>query len=208
MGVLHFIYLLIWLHVQYFPAAPKLAMIIPKVAALGKQYQIEGLLETIILAEEDLLDNLFENYLEENYLEENYLEENYLEEDLLDNLFATSLQSSLLSTEPDILDNFCATSQQTSNLLSPSEEKATTAEVESRVTEEFEFPANYTNNIIASAMKEHITQDGPKDTFDTDQDDEMAEGKEREEELCRNCRCLACQDGEVFSSHLVAGSKD
>ena len=131
------------------------------------------------------------------------------EEDLLDNLFATSLQSSLLSTEPDILDNFCATSQQTSNLLPPSEEKATTADVESRVTEESEFPANYTNNIETSAMKEHITQDGHKDNVDTDQDDEMAEGEEeKEEELCRNCGCLACQDGEVFSSHLVAGSKD
>merc|ERR1719357_1601424 len=49
-----------------------------QVAALGKQYQIEGLLESISLAEEDYLDNLF----------------------------VTSLQSSLLSTEPDILDNF------------------------------------------------------------------------------------------------------
>ena len=45
--------------VEYFPHAPKLATIIPKVAALGKQYQIEGLLETIRLAEEDYLDNLF-----------------------------------------------------------------------------------------------------------------------------------------------------
>ena len=187
--------------VEYFPHAPKLATIIPKVAALGKQYQIEGLLETIRLAEEDLLDNLFENYLEENYLEENYLEE-----DLLDNLFATSLQSSLLSTEPDILDNFCATSQQTSNLLSPPEEKATIAEVESRLSEESEFPANYTSN-IAAAMKEHITQDGHKDTVDTDQDDEMVEGEEKEEEVCRNCGCLACLDGEVISPHLVAGSK-
>ena len=184
--------------VEYFPHAPKLATIIPKVAALGKQYQIEGLLESISLAEEDLLDNLFENYLEENYLEE----------DLLDNLFATSLQSSLLSTEPDILDNFCATSQQTSNLfLSPPEKKATTAEVESRVKEESEFPANYTNNNVASAMKEHITQDGHKDTVDTDQDDEMVEGEEKEEEVCRNCGCLACLDGEVISPHLVAGSK-
>ena len=148
-------------------------------AALGKQYQIEGLLESISLAEEDYLDNLF----------------------------ADSLQSSLLSTEPDILDNFCATSQQTPNLLSPSEEKATTADVESRVTEESEFPANYTNNIETSAMKEHITQDGHKDTVDTDQDDEMAEGKEEEKELCRNCGCLACLDGEVISSHLVVGSK-
>merc|ERR1711973_465435 len=103
-----------------------------QVAALGKQYQIEGLLETIRLAEEDLLDNLF----------------------------AISLQSSLLSTEPDILDNFCATSQQTSNLMSPPEEKATIAEVESRLSEESEFPANYTNNIVFSAMKERITQDG------------------------------------------------
>ena len=171
-------------------------------AALGKQYQIEGLLETISLAEEDLLENLFENYLEENYLEEDYLEEN-----LLENLFATSLQSSLLSTEPDIPDNFCATSQQTSNLLSPSEEKATTADVESRVTEESEFPANYTNNIKASAMKEHITQDGHKDTVDTDQDDEMVVGEEEEEEICRNCGCLACLDGEVISSHLVVGSR-
>ena len=169
------------MHVECFPGAPKFAIIIPKVAALGKQYQIEGLLESISLAEEDLLDNLF----------------------------ATSLQSSLLSTEPDILDNFCATSQQTSNLLPPSEEKATTADLESRVTEESEFPANYTNNIETSAMKEHITQDGHKDNVDTDQDDEMAEGEEeKEEELCRNCGCLACQDGEVFSSHLVAGSKD
>ena len=184
--------------VEYFPHAPKLATIIPKVATLGKQYQIEGLLESIRLAEEDLLDNLFENYLEENYLVENYLEEDYL-----DNLFATSLQSSLLSTEPDILDNFCATSQQTSNLfLSPPEEKATTAEVESRVTEESEIPANYN-----SAMKERITQDGHKDTVDTDQDDEMVEGEEKEEESCRDCGCLACLDGEVISPHLVAGSK-
>ena len=165
--------------VEYFPHAPKLATIIPKVAALGKQYQIEGLLETIRLAEEDYLDNLF----------------------------ATSLQSSLLSTEPDILDNFCATSQQTSNLLSPSEEKAKIVEVENRVTEESEFPANYTNNIVASAMKEHITQDGHKDNVDTDQDDEMVEGEEKEEEPCRNCGCLACLDGEVISPHLVAGSK-
>ena len=135
------------MHVECFPAARKLAIIIPKVAALGKQYQIEGLLETISLAEEDYLDNLF----------------------------ATSLQSSLLSTEPDIPDNFCATSQQTSNLFSPTEEKATTADVESRVTEESEFPANYTNNIETSAMKEHITQDRHKDTVDTDQDDEMVE---------------------------------
>ena len=165
--------------VKYFPNAPKLAIIIPKVAALGKQYQIEGLLEAIRLAEEDLLDNLF----------------------------ATSLQSSLLSTEPDTLDNFCATSQQTSNLLSTPEEKATTAEVESRVTEESEFTANYTNNIVASAIKERITQDGHKDTVDTDQDDEMVEGKEKEEEVCRNCGCLACLDGEVISPHLAAGSK-
>ena len=166
--------------VEHFPHAPKLATIIPKVAALGKQYQIEGLLETIRLAEEDLLDNLF----------------------------ATSLQSSLLSTEPDTLDNFCATSQQTSNLFfPPPEEKTTTAEVESRVTEESEFPANYTNNIVASAMKEHITQDGHKDTVDTDQDDEMVEGEEKDEEVCRNCGCLACLDGEVISPHLVAGSK-
>jgi len=173
-----------------------------QVAALGKQYQIEGLLESIRLAEEDLLDNLFENYLEENYLVENYLEEDYL-----DNLFATSLQSSLLSTEPDILDNFCATSQQTSNLfLSPPEKKATTAEVESRVKEESEFPANYTSN-IAAAMKEHITQDGHKDTVDTDQDDEMVEGEEKEEEVCRNCGCLACLDGEVIASTLDFGGR-
>jgi len=151
-----------------------------QVAALGKQYQIEGLLETIRLAEEDLLDNLF----------------------------ATSLQSSLLSTEPDILDNFCATSQQTSNLfLSPPEEKATTAEVESRVTEESEFTANYTNNIVASAMKERITQDGHKDTVDTDQDDEMVEGEEKEEESCRDCGCLACLDGEVIASTLDFGGR-
>jgi len=145
-----------------------------QVAALGKQYQIEGLLETIRLAEEDLLDNLF----------------------------AISLQSSLLSTEPDILDNFCATSQQTSNLLSPSGEKATIAEVESRVTEESEIPANYN-----SAMKERITQDGHKDTVDTDQDDEMVEGEEKEEEVCKNCECLACLDGEVIASTLDFGGK-
>jgi len=150
-----------------------------QVAALGKQYQIEGLLETIRLAEEDLLDNLF----------------------------AISLQSSLLSTEPDILHNFCATSQQTSNLLPPSEKKATTAEVKSRVTEESELPSNYTNNIIASAMKEHITQDGHKDTVDTDQDDEMVEGEEKEEEVCRNCGCLACLDGEVIASTLDFGGR-
>ena len=108
-----------------------------------------------------------------------------------------------MSTEPDILDNFCATSQQASNLfLSPSEEKATIAEVKSRVTEESEIPANYN-----SAMKEHLTQDGPKDTVDTDQDDEEEEGKEEEEEPCRDCGCLACLDGEVISPHLAAGSK-
>jgi len=151
-----------------------------QVTALGKQYQIEGLLESIRLAEEDLLDNLF----------------------------AISLQSSLLSTEPDIDDNFCATSQQTSNLfLSPLEEKATTAEVESGVTEESEFTANYTNNIVASAMKERITQDGHKDTVDTDQDDEMVEGEEKEEEVCKNCGCLACLDGEVIASTLDFGGR-
>jgi len=136
-----------------------------QVTALGKQYQIEGLLETIRLAEEDLLDSLF----------------------------ATSLQSSLLSTEPDIPDNFCATSQQTSNLLSPPEEKATIAEVESRLSEESEFPANYTNNIVSSV--------------DTDQDDEMVEGEEKEEKSCRDCGCLACLDGEVIASTLDFGGR-
>ena len=91
--------------------------------------------------------------------------------------------------------------------MSPPEEKATIAEVESRLSEESEFPVNYTNNIVSSAIKERITQDGHKDTVDTDQDDEMVEGEAKEEEVCRNCGCLACLDGEVISPHLAAGSK-
>jgi len=167
-----------------------------QVVSLGRQYQIVGLLEAVAVAEEDLLDELF----------------------------AVSLETSLLSEEKTMTTSPVNNSEYNNNYndVDISLQKSLTGKSDDVIERVSELPSHADSTTDSSVhqldnsssrkvsillVEEDINNEAAEDnscTLDTDEDEDMAEA---EEALCENCNCIACKDGEVIASTLEFGGR-